>query len=186
MFYSSDILNVFKSKINHIYMAPKTDSIQSVNSDVHIENLIITSSAFSNNSRIPKKYTCDGKNISPPLSINKIPDETKSLAIIADDPDAPINVWTHWLMWNIPPAEKIMEGSVPGREGMNDFLHHQYGGPCPPNGTHRYFFRVFALDNTIDLAAGATRHDLEVAIKNHVIGYGHIIGLYSRLQVAVL
>jgi len=161
-------------------MTPLTDHMHVVNSTIHIENLIVTSPAFSNNSRIPKKYTCDGKNVNPPLNIDTIPENTKSLAIIVDDPDAPISIWTHWLVWNILPTKKIPEDCKPGIEGINDFWHHQYGGPCPPNDTHRYFFRVFALDRLIDLAAGATRRDLEVAIKNHVLAYGHIIGLYSR------
>ena len=152
----------------------------------HVDHLLISSSAFTNNGRIPKKYTCDGKNVNPPLQIDGLPDDTKSMIIIVDDPDAPINVWSHWVVWNILPTKKIPEGIVPGVEGMNDFWQHKYGGPCPPSGVHRYFFRVYALDCNLALGADTGRHDLEVAIKHHVLAYGHLIGLYSRQNAVIL
>ena len=153
--------------------------------EINVDQLLVSSSAFVNNGSIPKKYTCDGKNVNPPLIIENIPDNTKSLAIVVDDPDAPINTWVHWLVWNVQPTEKIMEGCVPGNEGINDFRQHNYGGPCPPSGTHRYFFRVYALDVKLNLGAGANRHELEAAMKNHVLGYGHLVGLYSRKSLVI-
>ena len=104
-----------------------------------MSNLVISSPAFKNNKEIPRKYTCDGEDVNPQLDINGLPEETKSLVLIVDDPDAPMGDWVHWIVWNIAPTDKIKENSVPGVEGMNDFSKHYYGGPCPPSGTHRYF-----------------------------------------------
>ncbi|MDQ1275686.1 MAG: hypothetical protein QG610_1261, partial [Euryarchaeota archaeon] len=101
---------------------------------------------FESNSTIPKKYTCNGENINPPLEFTNIPEETESLVLIMDDPDSPMNPFTHWIVWNIEPVAKIEEDSIPGVEGMNNFRKIGYGGPCPSSGTHRYYFRVYALD----------------------------------------
>ncbi|MBI4226400.1 YbhB/YbcL family Raf kinase inhibitor-like protein [Candidatus Roizmanbacteria bacterium] len=143
----------------------------------------VASAAFKNGEIIPKKYTCDGENINPPLTIASIPAEAKSLALIVDDPDAPVGNWNHWLVWNIEPATKeISENSVPANTvlGINDFGKLEYGGPCPPSGTHRYFFRIYALDTKLDLPQGAKRGELENAMKNHIVDQGELMGKYSR------
>lgn len=142
--------------------------------------LIITSTAFAQDGAIPKKFTCDGKNVSPPLHINNLPPAAKSLVLIADDPDAPVGTWVHWIMWNIPVTSDIPEGQAPGTEGLNDFRQHHYGGPCPPSGTHRYFFKVYALDALLDLPKTTRKPDLEKAMKEYIIASGVLVGTYSR------
>lgn len=142
--------------------------------------LKITSKVFENNSFIPRKYTCDGEDINPPLEIEGIPKDAKSLALIVDDPDAPMGTWIHWVVWNIPVKEKIDGNSVPGTEGMNGFRKHSYGGPCPPSGTHRYFFKIYALDTKLDLDSNSRKVDLEKAMEGHVLAKGELAGLYSR------
>jgi Raf kinase inhibitor-like YbhB/YbcL family protein len=145
--------------------------------------LHITSPAFQNNDFIPRQYTCDGEDISPPLVIENCPKETKSIALICDDPDASVGLWVHWVVWNIDPTTKeIAEDAVPqgAVEGMNDFRRHTYGGPCPPSGTHRYFFKVYALDTMLDISPNSTKTDLEKAMKGHTLAEGQIIGLYKR------
>ena len=142
--------------------------------------LRVTSPVFDNKGLIPAKYTCDGKNVNPPLNIEDIPEGTKSLVLIVDDPDAPIGTWDHWVVWNIAATEKIEEDSVPGTEGMNSFRKHSYGGPCPPSGTHRYFFKVHALDTELDLNPNSRKKDVERAMKGHELAKGELIGLYKR------
>ena len=140
-------------------------------------------SVFSNNAKIPVKYTCDGEDVSPPLEISEIPNGTKTLAIISDDPDAPMGTWVHWVVWNIKvegKTLKIEEGQKIGIEGKNDFKNLGYGGPCPPSGTHRYFFKIYALDIDLDLVAGSTKAQLESAMKNHILAKIELVGLYSR------
>ncbi len=141
----------------------------------------ITSSAFGHGEDIPAKFTCDGADINPPLQFAGVPVGTKSLALIVDDADAPGGVFTHWMVWNISPrTNAIGEGSAPGGlQGRNDFGKLGYGGPCPPSGAHRYFFRVFALDRELDLPAGARRAQLDAAMKGHVIAQGELVGRYS-------
>ncbi len=138
------------------------------------------SSVFDNNEFIPTKYTCDGENINPPLQIENIPKEAKCLAIIVDDPDAPSKVWVHWVCWNIPTTHQIKENEQRGEQGVNDFGKKGYGGPCPPKGTHRYFFKVYALDKDLNLSKNATKADLEKAMSDHVIAFGDLFGLYER------
>lgn len=145
-----------------------------------MNELKITSPAFKNNGFIPVKYTCDGDDVNPPLKIDGIPKETKSLAIIVDDPDAPMGTWVHWVVWNISPTEKIEESSAPGVEGLNDFNKHSYGGPCPPSGTHRYFFKIYALDTKLDIKTNSRKEDVERVMKGHILAKGEIVGLYSR------
>jgi hypothetical protein len=142
----------------------------------------ISSPAFNQGANIPSKFTCDGSQTSPPLQITGIPAEAKSLALIADDPDAPGGLFTHWVIWNIPPQiSSIADGSAPkGVQGTNDFGRSGYGAPCPPSGTHRYYFRVFALDRELDLRSGAKRGQLDATMKGHVIAQGELIGRYSR------
>jgi Raf kinase inhibitor-like YbhB/YbcL family protein len=142
----------------------------------------ITSSAFNEGGNIPSKFTCDGSNTSPPLQLTSVPPGAKSLVLIADDPDAPGGLFTHWLVWNIAPQiNSIGEGTAPkGVHGTNDFGKSGYGGPCPPSGTHRYSFRIFALDRELDLPSGAKRGQVDTAMKGHVIAQGELIGRYSR------
>jgi Raf kinase inhibitor-like YbhB/YbcL family protein len=142
----------------------------------------ITSSSFHEGGNIPSKFTCDGSDTSPPLQITGIPSEAKSLVLIADDPDAPGGLFTHWLVWNIPPqTNSIAEGSAPkGVHGTNDFGKPDYKGPCPPPGAHRYSFKVFALDRELDLRGGAKRNQLDTAIKGHVVAQGELVGRYAR------
>ena len=146
----------------------------------------ISSSAFSHNGNIPSKYTCDGANISPPLSFSEVSPQTKSLALIVDDPDAPAKTWVHWLVWNIDPAATGAEegsapsGSAPPVEGTTDFGQTGYGGPCPPSGTHRYYFKLYALDTTLELDASATKPDLEATMQGHILDQVELIGLYER------
>jgi len=147
------------------------------------EKLTLTSSAFSHNENIPKQYTCDGENINPPLTISAIPMNAKSLALIVDDPDAPAGTWFHWLIWNITPETKeIPEGSVPDRamEGTTSFGKPGYGGPCPPAGTHRYFFKLYALDTVIGLDNKATVTELEREMQGHSVAQTQLVGRYSR------
>ena len=145
-----------------------------------MKELSVKSDAFENNTLIPAKYTCDGDNVNPPLTINGVPNETKSLVLIVDDPDAPMGTWDHWVVWNIPPAGKIEENTIPGTEGMNSARKHSYGGPCPPWGTHRYFFKVYALDTKLDLNSNSRKKDVEKAMQDHILAKGELIGLYRR------
>jgi Raf kinase inhibitor-like YbhB/YbcL family protein len=142
----------------------------------------ITSSAFQQGGNIPKQFTCDGADTSPALQIEGTPAEAKSLALIVDDPDVPSGLFTHWIAWNIDPkTTSIAEGSAPnGVQGKNDFGKSGYGGPCPPSGTHRYFFKIFALDRQLDLPAGAKRTQLDAAMKGYVIAQGELMCKYSR------
>ena len=142
----------------------------------------ITSSAFREGESIPSKFTCDGGDTSPPLQIGDVPSGAKTLALIADDPDAPGGLFTHWLVWNIPPqTSSIAEGSaVNGVQGTNDFGKSGYRGPCPPPGVHRYVFKIFALDRELDLRSGAKRSQLDAAMKGHVVAQGELMGRYSR------
>ena len=145
-----------------------------------MKEIVMTSPVFENKGFIPSKYTCDGANVNPPLSIEATPEGTKSLVLIVDDPDAPMGTWDHWVVWNISPAKKIEENSVPGTEGLNSFNKHSYGGPCPPSGTHRYFFKVYALDTKLELKTNSRKKDVENAIKGHTLAKGEIVGLYKR------
>ena len=142
----------------------------------------ITSSAFQQGGNIPSKFTCDGSGTSPPLQITGIPPNAKTLVLIADDPDAPGGLFTHWLVWNIPPqTSSISEGSSPqGVQGANDFGKSGYKGPCPPSGAHRYSFKIFALDRELDLRSGAKRSHLDTAMKGHVIAQGELVGRYAK------
>jgi len=145
-----------------------------------MQELRVSSPIFQNNQFIPPKYTCDGDDVNPSLRIEGIPREAQALVLIVDDPDAPMGTWDHWVVWNIPPVERIEENSVPGIQGMNDFNKHSYGGPCPPSGTHRYFFKVYALDMKLNLDPNSRRKDVEKAMKGHILAEGKIVGLYRR------
>lgn len=146
-------------------------------------NMKIESPAFQNNSNIPVKYTCDGEDVSPPLKITETPKGAQSLVLIVDDPDAPGGVWVHWTVWNIAPnTTEIAEDSLPegAVEGVTDFGQPGWGGPCPPSGTHRYFFKVYALDTSLDLEPSARAQDIAEAMRGHILGQAQLIGLYQR------
>jgi hypothetical protein len=145
-----------------------------------LTDLVITSPVFAHNSLIPAKYTCDGENVNPPLNINGIPEGTRSLVLIVDDPDAPMGTWVHWVVWSLPPKAIIEENMISETEGLNDFRRQQYGGPCPPSGTHRYFFKVYALDTVLELSPNSRKKDVEKAMSGHTLTKGEIVGLYQR------
>ncbi|MDW8326466.1 MAG: YbhB/YbcL family Raf kinase inhibitor-like protein [Anaerolineales bacterium] len=151
--------------------------------------LQLTSAAFTEGSPIPAQYTCDGRDVSPPLRWSGAPEGVRSFALIADDPDAPAGTWVHWVLYNlpantielpegIPPTESVAGG---GRQGRNDFGRLGYGGPCPPRGKpHRYFFKLYALDTMLDLPARATKQDVERAMRGHILAEGQLMGTYQR------
>jgi len=146
----------------------------------------ISSPAFINNSFIPEKYTCDGENVSPPIQFEDLPENTQSLVLIVDDPDAPGGTFDHWLIWNIDPLAKQLreaEKLTQLTEGLNDFGSIGYKGPCPPSGTHRYFFRLFALDSKLNLPQGSTREELEKEMQGKIIDQAVLIGLYQRKKI---
>lgn len=152
--------------------------------------LQIISSAFTNNGTIPSLYTCDGKDISPPLHWSNAPAGTKSFALINEDPDAPMGTWVHWLVWNIPATvselkenvEKKGELADGTRQGMTDFGRVGYGGPCPPSGTHRYFFKLYALDTLLTLPVGAKKEELLKAMNGHILAEAQLVGTYQRIR----
>lgn len=142
--------------------------------------LNVSSIAFKSNEFIPVKYTCEGINVNPPLNIDEIPEGAKSLALIVDDPDAPAGVWVHWIVWNIPVVKEIKEDSIPGIEGINSFHAHEYRGPCPPSRTHRYYFKVYALDTLLNISVKSDKKELIEAMENHILAEGEVIGLFTR------
>jgi len=147
----------------------------------------ITSSAFEEGGLIPPKYTCDGDDISPPLQWDAGPEATKSIALISDDPDAPMGTWVHWVLFNLPPDTTHLHENIPpeeilpngARQGISDFGRIGYGGPCPPSGTHRYFFKIYTLDTELDLVAGAAKSDLINAMEGHILAEGQLMGKYK-------
>jgi Raf kinase inhibitor-like YbhB/YbcL family protein len=152
--------------------------MQQPSSPTGFKVLRVTSAAFRDKGNIPCEYTCDGTDVNPPLDIGAIPLEAKSLALIFEDPDAPTGTWLHWLVWNIPIIQHIHANEIPGEQGLNDFGRNDYGGPCPPSGTHKYIFKVYALDGLIDLPEGSTRNQLEDAMRGHILAYGELEGFY--------
>jgi len=143
----------------------------------------ITSTAFEAGQTIPSKYTCDGENINPPITILDVPEGTKSLVLIFDDPDAPAGTWIHWLVWNIAPSTGIiLENSVPqgAIEGTTSFGKTGYGGPCPHSGEHRYFFKIYALDTMLNLDSSIDIAALETAMEGHILDKAELMGVYSR------
>jgi Raf kinase inhibitor-like YbhB/YbcL family protein len=135
----------------------------------------ITSTAFDEGGMIPAKYTCDGPNISPPLAWSSVPENTVSIALICDDPDAPMGTWVHWVLFNLPPETKELP-----EEGKNDSRRIGYSGPCPPGGTHRYYFKIYALDTKLDLEPGVVKKELVKAMGGHILGEGQLMGRYQR------
>jgi len=149
--------------------------------------LKISSPVFENNGQIPSKFTCDGVNISPPLKIENITREAKSLALVFDDTDAPRGSYVHWILWNIDPGVKeIKENSVPegAIQGTNDFKKQNYGGPCPPRRAHKYVLKIYALDTRLDLSPHSTKTELEKAMKGHILAQDQLIGVYKRVSAS--
>ncbi len=148
----------------------------------------ITSSAFAESGMIPPKYTCDGQDVSPPLRWGSVPEGTRSIALICDDPDAPMGTFVHWVLYNLPAEARELPEGVPvqetlpngARQGTSDFGTTGYGGPCPPGGTHRYFFKIYALDAPVELSAGATKAELLGAMEGHILAQGQLMGKYRR------
>jgi Raf kinase inhibitor-like YbhB/YbcL family protein len=146
-----------------------------------MKELSIKSPAFENGKLIPKKYTCDGQDINPPLTIEGIPKDAKTLVLAVDDPDAPSGTFDHWIVWNIPASTSIIrENTIPGVEGKNSARQKGYMGPCPPSSTHRYFFKVYALDNELNLSISSRKKDVEKAMEGHILAKGELTGLYRR------
>ena len=146
------------------------------------ERMELISPDFENNGYMPKKFTCQGEGVNPTLIIKVIPHEAKSLALIVDDPDAPMGTWVHWVVYNIPVIDRIEENSVPGTQGKNDSNPKNYGCPCPPSGTHRYFFKIYALDKILNLEEGLNKQDLEKVMKGHILEKADLVGLYKKVK----
>lgn len=148
----------------------------------------LMSSAFKDGEAIPRGYTCDGANVSPPLEWANAPKSVKTFALVVDDPDAPAGTWVHWVLYNLPGDTIGMTESTPlnptladgAMQGTNDFKKIGYGGPCPPSGTHRYFFKLYALDANLSLNPGATKADLEKSMEGHILSQAQLIGTYRR------
>jgi len=148
----------------------------------------ISSRAFEAGGMIPSKYTCDGEGISPPLHWSDPPAGTQSFALVSDDPDAPVGTWVHWVVWNIPATARALDENLAKKEslpsganqGTNDFRRIGYGGPCPPSGTHRYFFKLYALDTTLSLPPHTTKSVLDKAMRGHILAQAELMGKYRR------
>lgn len=151
------------------------------NQATQISSMKLTSPVFQENGNIPVKYTCKGENINPALYISEVPTNTESLALVLEDPDAPAGTWYHWLLWNIPPSTTtISENSTPPQAvlGTTSFGNKKYGGPCPPVGSHRYIFKLFALDTTLTLPSEATNMDLVQTMQGHIVGQTSLMGIF--------
>lgn len=153
--------------------------------------IILTSPAFADGQMIPKEFTCEGADRSPPLAWSGVPSAARSLVLVCDDPNGIMRIWSHWVIFNLPPQTKSLEEGIPrtetfkvdageGHQGINDFHKIGYGGPCPPSGTHSYSFRLYALDIELNLTAKATRSDVLVWTKGHTLGEGRLTGKYQR------
>ncbi|MBI2551718.1 YbhB/YbcL family Raf kinase inhibitor-like protein [Candidatus Uhrbacteria bacterium] len=175
---SGGVMYISDDKAGVIYRVTYSPLTHNISQSMRIE-----SPAFGQNERIPKKYTCDGEDVNPPLTIADVPEGTKSLALIHDDPDATDGTWVHWTVWNITPDTRALEeGKVPqgAMEGTQSWGRTGYGGPCPPSGAHRYFFKLYALDATLDLPASTDAQGLTSAMEGHILAQAELIGLYER------
>lgn len=148
----------------------------------------MTSAAFEAGGMIPIQYTCDGQDISPPLSWGDVPEGSASIALVCDDPDAPVGTWVHWVLFDLPPETRNLPENIPavenlengGRHGTNDWHKLGYGGPCPPGGTHRYYFKIYALDKKTGLSEDSTKAQLLKAMEGHILAEGELMGRYKR------
>ena len=163
--------------------------VEAIGKEGYAMKLDIKSTAFGEGNSIPKQYTCDGADVSPQLSWSQPPEGTGSMVLICDDPDAPMGTWVHWVLYGLSPDTLEISENIPddrevlggAKHGVNDFHKYGYGGPCPPGGTHRYFFKLYAVDTeVVDLDPGATKDEVLVAIKGHVLAEGQLMGRYSR------
>ena len=163
--------------------------VEAIGKEGYAMKLDIKSTAFGEGNSIPKQYTCDGADISPQLSWSQPPEGTGIMVLICDDPDAPMGTWVHWVLYGLSPDTLEISENIPddkevlggAKHGVNDFHKYGYGGPCPPGGTHRYFFKLYAVDTeVVDLDPGATKDEVLVAIKGHVLAEGQLMGRYSR------
>ena len=146
-------------------------------------SLELTSDAFMNGQSIPAKYSCVGKNISPALAWNEPPTGTQSFALIVDDPDAPMGTWVHWVLFNIPAHARSLQENLDTSAmsiGKNSSGNMRYDGPCPPSGTHRYYFKLYALDSLVNLLPGATKDELLKAMQGHILAQGELMGTFSK------
>lgn len=170
--------------ITAIFVLIWLKNIQNVDSANIQEGNMKLTSVFTQGEKIPSIYTCDGDNVSPELIISQVPQEAKSLALIVDDPDAPMGLFVHWVLYNIPAStteissQKVPQGAI---EGMTNFGRVGYGGPCPPNGEHRYFFKLYAIDKMLELPPKATKAQVENAIRDHIIEKTELMGVYKRM-----
>jgi Raf kinase inhibitor-like YbhB/YbcL family protein len=144
------------------------------------EPLTVTSPEFKEGEMIPVEFTCMGANVNPELNIDGLPANTESLAIIMDDPDAPKGTFVHWVIWNIPAQNKIEEHTAPGMQGVNSKQENSYTGPCPPSGTHRYYFKVYALDSKLTLPSTSGKEELLNAMKGHILASGELMGRFKK------
>ena len=142
----------------------------------------LRSPEFNDGQFMPLKFSCEGEDINPALIIEGIPEKTKSLALILDDPDAPLGTWVHWIVFNIPPVSRIEENSIPGKQGSNSNGGKRYHGPCPPSGVHRYFFKLYALDAVLGLNEGINKEQLEKAMQGHILANAQLLGLYKKIN----
>lgn len=156
---------------------------------IDLEKVSISSNAFKDGGNIPARHTCDGRDLSPDLNWTGVPEKTKSLALVMDDPDAPMGTWVHWVLYNIPKDKKGLIEGVPRSEVLEDGSMHGrtdsrktgYGGPCPPRGpAHRYYFKLYALDKSLNLPPNASKQEVEAAMEGHVLGKGELMGRYGR------
>jgi len=162
--------------------------VEAIGKEGYVMNLDIKSTAFGEGDSIPKQYTCDGADISPQLSWSQPPEGTGSMVLICDDPDAPMGTWVHWVLYGLSPDTLEISEGIPddkevlggAKHGVNDFRKYGYGGPCAPGGTHRYFFKLYAVDTEVNLDPGATKDEVLDAIKGHVLAEGQLMGRYSR------
>ncbi|MFH1191363.1 MAG: YbhB/YbcL family Raf kinase inhibitor-like protein [Candidatus Omnitrophota bacterium] len=140
----------------------------------------LKSPEFKDSQFIPAKFSCEGEDVNPELMIGDIPPEAKSLALIVDDPDAPMGTWVHWVVFDIPPIPGIAENSIPGIQGINSAGGKNYHGPCPPSGAYRYLFKIYALDTVLNLKAGISKEQLEKAMQGHILASAQLLGLYKK------
>lgn len=168
--------------------SPSTPSDESLPEGEQDMPFKVISDAFTQGEPIPQKYSCDGQDVSPPLQWDDVPQDTQSLALIADDPDAPVGIWVHWVLYNLPAGTRTLSEAIPpdislpdgSRHGKNSWGRFGYGGPCPPRGSHRYFFKLYALDIRLDLFAGASKEELLEAMEGHILSQSELMGTYSR------
>ena len=184
--YLADVREVFNRSLKSLFVVALGCSLAGAGTaqpTTGSPSVALSSPAFKAGEEMPDRFTCNGANVSPPLRISGTPASAKSLALIVEDPDAPGGLFTHWIVWNIAPTTtEIAEKNVPAgaTQGINDFGQPSYGGPCPPSGTHRYFFRLIALDRTVDLKSGARRRELDKAIAGHVLARGELMARSSH------